>query len=389
MDLVPTGMAAGGDAIARDEDGRVVFVTGALPGERVRVQLTETRRDYARAVVADVLDASPDRVAPPCPELARGCGGCQWQHVAPDAQRRLKARIVADALRRLAKLPDPPVGEPVALTAEGYRTTVRAAVVDGRAGYRRHHAHDAVAVDSCLVAHPLLEDLLRDGRFGGADEVVLRCGARTGERLVLARPSAAGVVVPDDVTVVERGQRGWITEEVAGRRWRISAGSFFQARPDGADALAALVAAAAAGARTAVDLYAGVGLFAGVLADAGARVVAVEGDAGAVADARANLAELGRQARVVRADVARWTPRPAEVVVADPSRAGLGRRAAAVVAGCGARRVILISCDAAALGRDVGLLAGHGYGLVSTTPVDLFPHTVHVEAVSLLERADV
>src|SRR5262245_45627846 len=119
-----TGIAAGGDAIAREEDGRVVFVPGALPGERVRVELVEERRDFARARVLDVIDASPARVAPPCPELARGCGGCGWQHVEVGAQRELKTQIITDALRRIGKLEETPVLPAVELPAEGYRTTV-------------------------------------------------------------------------------------------------------------------------------------------------------------------------------------------------------------------------------------------------------------------------
>jgi 23S rRNA (uracil1939-C5)-methyltransferase len=174
---------------------------------------------------------------------------------------------------------------------------------------------------------------------------------------------------------------------VAGRHWRISAASFFQSQPDGADALAALVALAAdeiGTAATAVDLYSGVGLFAGVLAGRGWSVTAVEGSRDAVADAGVNLRD--EKATVVRADVNRWTPTAADLVVADPSRSGLGREGAAVVVATGAGRVVLISCDAAAFGRDAGLLTKAGYTLTSVTPVDLFPHTTHVEVVSVYDR---
>lgn len=381
LELSPTAMAAGGDAIARDPSGRVVFVTGALPGERVRVALVDERRDYARGHAVEVLGSSPDRVAPPCPELARGCGGCQWQHVAVDAQRRLKADVVADALRRVGRIEGVELEPTVELAATGYRTTVRALVVDGRAGYRRGGTHDAVTVDSCLVAHPLVADLLVNGRYGAASEVVLRAGARTGERLAAPVPHGAAITVPADV------RRDHLHEVVAGRHWRISAGSFFQSSPEGADALVALVAEAADGAGApgaAVDLFSGVGLFAGVLARRGWSVTAVEGSKDAVADARVNLRT--EDATIVRADVNRWMPAPADLVVADPSRTGLGRRAAGVVAATGARRVVLISCDAAAFGRDAGLLTAAGFALTSATPVDLFPHTHHVEVVSVYDR---
>jgi 23S rRNA (uracil1939-C5)-methyltransferase len=378
VEVVATAMAAGGDAIARDSDGRVVFVTGALPGERVRARITTAKKDFAKAAVVEVLDPSPDRVAPPCPALAAGCGGCGWQHVAVDAQRRLKRAIVVDALRRLARLPDADdrVDGGLALAADGYRTTVRLAVDhDGRVAYRRHASHDLVAVGDCLVLHPLLADRLAD-RFPGAAEVTLRCGARTGEVLVHPHPGD-----PD---------RPWFHEAAAGRRWRVSAESFFQVRPDGADALADIVVGAA-GERvaTAVDLYAGVGLFAGVLsARRGARVVAVEGAPSAVDDAAVNLADI--EGELVEADVTRWRPSGAavgvDVVVADPTRHGLGSRGADVVAACDPATVVLVSCDPAALGRDARLLDERGYGLERATPVDLFPHTTHVEVVSRFVR---
>ena len=372
-------MAAGGDAVARDDDGRVVFITGALPGERVRAELTEERRDYARSRLIEVLDPSPLRVASTCPELDRGCGGCQWQHVAVEGQRELKAGIAADALRRFGRIDPVPLQPTVALPPEGYRTSVRAAVEDGRAGYRRGRTHDVVTVDGCMVAHPLVAEMLVDGRYPGAHEVVLRCGARTGERLAAMVPAGGPALVPDDV------RSDHLHELAAGRRWRVSARSFFQGRPDGADALAALVARAAdemEASTRAVDLYSGVGLFAGVLADRGWSVTAVEGTASSVADARTNL---GEAVSVVRSDVNRWAPTPADLVVADPSRDGLRKRGVAVIAATGAARVVLVSCDPAAAGRDAGLLAAAGYDLTAVTPVDLFPHTTHVEVVAVYD----
>jgi 23S rRNA (uracil1939-C5)-methyltransferase len=181
--------------------------------------------------------------------------------------------------------------------------------------------------------------------------------------------------------------RGHIHELAAGRRWRISARSFFQTRPDGVDALAELVAAAAAESPSpgvAVDLYSGVGLFAGVLAERGWDVVAVEGAASAADDATVNV--LGLAVKVVQADVTKWNPVSADLVVADPSRSGLGRPGVATVAGTRAARLVLVSCDAASLARDAGLLAGAGYHLTSLTPVDLFPHSFHVEVVAVFDR---
>jgi 23S rRNA (uracil1939-C5)-methyltransferase len=370
-------MAAGGAAVARDEGGRVVFVHGALPGERVAVELTEEKPRWARGRVVEVLDASTDRVDPPCPHVLRGCGGCTWQHVAHDAQEALKASIVRDALVRLGGVEKPEIHAGPVLPARGFRTTVRAAVDQGRAAFRREHSHETITVDSCLVTHPLVEEILVGGRFHGAHEVTVRCGARTGERLVLTRPVGVPVEVPPDV------RSDHFHEEIAGVRFRISAPSFFQARPDGADALVAAVGDASAGAPDGlmIDAYGGVGLFAATVG-AGRPVTLVEWSSSAVADARVNVPD----AHVLRLDLHRWRPSPAALVVADPSRSGLGSAAVRTLARTGATHFVLVSCDPASLGRDTALLRAEGFEHDGTTLVDLFPHTPHVEAVTRFIR---
>jgi 23S rRNA (uracil1939-C5)-methyltransferase len=380
MELVAAAMANGGDAVARDGTGKAVFVRGALPGERVDVRIVADKAKYANATVETVIDPSPHRVNPPCPELARGCGACQWQHISVSEQRRLKEGFVVEAIER-SGVSCPTPGPTVELAPWAFRTTIHAAVTGGRAGFHRTRSHDVVKVETCRVAHPLLEELLVGGRYPGARKVLLRCGERTGERLAATTPSGLPVTTPGDV------RTDHFRESVAGRSWRVSARSFFQTRTDGAEALAAIVAAAADEAgppSTAVDLYSGVGLFAGVLAARGWSVTAVEGSQSAVTDAEINLGEC--DATVVRADVTRWTPTQADLVIADPSRLGLGRDGVGVVAATGARRLVLISCDAASLGRDVALLDGAGFSLTAVTPVDLFPQTFRVEAVTVYDR---
>lgn len=394
-ELHVTATAVGGDGVAREPSGRVVFVEGALPGEVVTAALVAERRDHARATVVDVVAAAPERVSPPCPFVAAGCGGCGWQHVAPATQRTSKAAMVADALRRLGRQPDPVVVAGPELPAEGHRTTLRGvADAGGRFALRRRHSHDLVAVPGCLVAHPLVAEVVAEGRFPPGAEVTVRAGARTGERLVVVdgEVDPSEVVVPPGARVVTgaelaAGRRAWLHEEVAGVRLRVSARSFFQAGPAGAEALVAAVGRAAGdpgeGVRLA-DLYGGVGLFAATVGRR-CRVELVEASASSVADARVNL--RGLDARVVRSDVARWRPRRRDVVVADPPRAGLGRAGVAAVAATRAPRVVLVSCDAGALGRDVRLLGEAGYRLVESRVLDLFPHTPHVEVVSRLDRS--
>jgi 23S rRNA (uracil1939-C5)-methyltransferase len=226
------------------------------------------------------------------------------------------------------------------------------------------------------------------GRFGTAREVTLRCGARTGERLAVLTPTAAGASLPADVEVVgddelSRGRQAYLHEEVAGRRLRVSARSFFQSSVEGAELLVALVTDALAGADDGplVDAYGGVGLFAATVGG-GRQVTVLESSPSALADARANLPG----ARVVAGEVARWRPAPAVAVVADPPRTGLGRQGTSVLAATGARHLALVSCDPASLGRDAGLLGEHGFRLEWSNVVDLFPGTPHVETVSRFAR---
>ncbi len=362
-------LVAGGAALARRSDGRIVLVDDALPGELVEVTVS-VRQRTERGTVVRILEPSVDRITPTCPHVADGCGGCDLAALGHVAQARAKIELVADGLRRLGRWLEPVVHAGPVLDPWGFRTTLRLAVDDGRAGLRRAASHTVVELDHCAVAHPLLDEMIADGRFGRATEVTLRVGASTGERLALVTPNRDHVTLPDDVRVVgadelAAGTRAWIHEVVAGRRWRISAESFFQTRPDGAAALVDVVTTMAADSLdadsgTLLDAYSGVGLFAGALLDGreGWRAVTVEHDRSSVADARVNLADL--DARMIATTVERLRPMRADVVVADPSRAGLGRAGAAVLAASHAPRIVLVSCDPAAAGRDIGLLGNSG-----------------------------
>lgn len=393
IDLETTAIAVGGESVARDDGGRVVFVTGSLPGERVRVEITDAKARFARGHVIEVLEAAADRTEPPCPNVERGCGGCDWQHVSPAAQTDLRNSIVRDVLARDGKVDEPLVELGASVPAAGVRTTVRGTVDDeGRFAFRRRRSNEPIGIDRCLVAHPLVEEIIAEGRFGTSKEVVIRVGARTGDRLVVVSPRrSAGVRVPAGVTVVgtdqlKAGKRAWITESVAGRKWRVSAQSFFQASPEGAEALISevqrFVDRWAPDHEHMVDLCAGVGLFAGtVSSNAPERsVVAVERNASAVADARRNLER--DQVRIVKVAMGQWRPSPADVVVADPARTGLAREGVQAVARTGAALCVLVSCDPGALGRDARLLGEAGFRHVGSRTLDLFGHTGQVEVVS-------
>lgn len=390
-------LVPGGVALARREDGRVVLVEGAVPGDTVTVELS-TRRGAAHGAVVEVVEPSPARIEPRCPHAREGCGGCDLAALGRDAQLEAKLDLVRDALRRTGRWSAPNVVAGPPLDPWGFRTSLRVAVRDGRAALRMRRSHELVALDHCLVAHPLLDELVHEGRFGDAHEVTLRVGAATGERLALVAPTSDGVLLPDDVRVIgtdelAAGRRAWIHEEVAGRRWRVSAASFFQTRPDGAAALVDTVRDLAGRVLqrdegTLIDAYGGVGLFAGALLHErpGWRALVAEQSKSSTADARVNLADL--DAKVVTTDVERLRAPSADIVVADPSREGLGRKAAHALVGALADRLILVSCDPAAAGRDVALLTGLGYRAKVSVVVDLFPHTHHVEVVTSFHRED-
>jgi 23S rRNA (uracil1939-C5)-methyltransferase len=384
VELRVTATARDGAGVARASDGRVIFVEDALPGELVRAEIHLIDRRWSRARVTEVLEASPDRIEVVCESQIAGCGGCDMLHVESLAQARMKQSIVVDQLTRAGV--DSPVPGLRLLGSDGGRTMVRAAVVDTRAGFRMRSSHEVVIPDDCGAIDDMAEELLVDGRYGDAKEVLIRVGSRSRERMVVVDGSSDDVAVPDDVLVVEQsdldsGRRAWIHEEVAGRRWRISARSFFQNRPAGAEALVAevseMVDELGADGRM-IDAYGGVGLFAGTIG-VGRQTTVVERSADAVADARVNV---GDQAKVVRVSVEKWKASPAEVVVADPSRAGLRDGGVRALVAAGPALLVLVSCDPSAFAQDARRLGDAGYRLDRWTVVDLFPLTSHVETVA-------
>ncbi len=378
-------MAAGGDAIAHLADGRVVFVEGGLPDETVRVAITTNKRDFARGLVMEVVQPSPHRVAPPCPELAKGCGGCGWQHAAPEAQLRWKADVVADALRRTAKLPDAVVRVGGGVSPWGYRTSMRLAVTpDGRVGLRAGASHRVVALDSCMVAHPMLAALLPSVRIAGGEELSLRVSVATGE--ATAWSSSGGMRFEGLAPHVAIGPEAVLFEDVAGVRLRVTAASFFQSGPAAAELLVATVKDVCGDALRdlhgpLLDAYGGIGLFAATLG--ASDLIVVENSKSSCADAKVNL---GERATVHSMPFEEWTPQHVELAVVDPARAGLGRVATNVLAATGAPVVVLVSCDPVSLARDTTLLAAHGYRHSGSTVLDLFPHTPHVEVATRFER---
>ncbi|OFJ55332.1 class I SAM-dependent RNA methyltransferase [Mycolicibacterium grossiae] len=393
LELTVGSPANGGSCVAREEGGRVVFVRGALPGERVRARITDERAKHWHAVTVEVLDASPDRVPSLCPIAGEhGSGCCDLAFAAPAAARRLKADVVANQLGRLGGVTWSGAGEPVDDAGPtGWRTRVRLATTpDGRAGFHRYHSDELVTDLRCAQVPAGLLDGIAEQRWPGGAEIhvvadddgvrhVVRTGPRTG------RSTAPTQVVEGAYEAVQR---------VRDRVWRVPVTAFWQAHRGAAALYSDLVEryAAVAPGMTAWDLYGGAGVFAAVLA-AGAgptgHVLTVDTSRGSARAARSALADLDGVEVVtdsVRRALSGRTERP-DVAVLDPPRTGAGREVIDALAATGVPRIVHIGCEAASFARDVGLYLGHGYEVADLRVFDSFPLTHHVECLAVLTRS--
>ncbi len=368
-------------------DGYNVFVAGGIPGERVVAEVVKVHRKYVSAKVVDVLEASPDRVEPPCPYYGE-CTGCQWQHLSYDAQLKTKREKVTDALQRVGDLADPPVSEVRPSPDQlGYRNHARFTINrDGALGFINRETRQFVRIDKCLLMHQGVNDLLKElqDHCGETTQLSIRAGKYSGDFLIqpyLAHPEI-GVLT---------GQKRY-TESVAGQDFLVSSPSFFQVNVEQAAAAADVVRDRLhlTAADVLLDAYTGVGTFAILLAPSVKRVIAVEESSAAVADAKQNAGDLQNLEFVLgrTEDVLRNLPVKPDVVVLDPPRSGCQPRALESLIEMAPSRVAYVSCDAETLGRDLKILCQGGYRLDEVAPLDMFPQTHHVECVALLSRGE-
>ena len=397
-------LAHGGEAVGR-LDGKAVFVAGGIPGERVRVEITEDARRFSRARLVQVLDPSPDRVAPPCPYYG-ACGGCHLQHIHYERQLALKTEVVRTQLQRVAGIAEPHVLPMVGMAEPwGYRNQVQLHVRGNAVGYQRPQSHAIVPVDRCLIAHPLLGTMWPREAPASVERVILRAGTATGERLALLEaatlPDVAALSLPAEVAIavdlnprlVALRHAPWFHERLLGREFRVSARVFFQNNTAGAERLIQQVGAwlELEPHAALLDAYCGGGAFMLSLLPSGGRCLGIESSSEAIADARLNARTTGAAERAYFevGDVGRalaQRPVRCDAVVLDPPRGGCSAEALAGIAATGARRIAYVSCDPATLARDIGRLARDGYRLERVQPVDMFPQTYHIECVALLER---
>lgn len=443
MEFTIEKLVYGGDGLARlpadaSGKGKAAFVPFVLAGEQVASTVIEDRPGFVRGRLDSVLRPSAARVPPPCPHFAV-CGGCHYQHANYAEQLRIKAEILRENVRRLAKLeltteiqvhPSPPWS---------YRNRTRVAIrhrsedpakADGfRLGYRRTASEEILAVEECPIVSPLLQraiaalwELGREGRIPEViQEVELFANAQDAKLLISfyqvsgnSRPNDSleafvallKGAIPECETVALFGERpgrssghsmhkaaeeqkprilsgpGSLTYNVSGHAYEVSPGAFFQSNRHLLADLVRIVTEGRGGG-TALDLYAGGGLFSLPLASQFQRLVSVESGNASFRDLRRNLPNY---AKAVHSTAEAYLQeagkklRP-EYVVVDPPRTGLGTKAARRLAECRAPRVAYVSCDPATLARDLAILTEGDYRVEAAHLIDLFPQTFHLETV--------
>jgi len=407
---------------------KTIFIPYVLPGESVEAAIVEDRPGFARAKLERLLTPSPLRTAPPCQYFGR-CGGCHYQHITYDEQLRFKSEILRETLRRTAKLDlaidiqthgSPPLN---------YRNRTRFHVrtkPEFSIGYFRPGSHELLPIRECPISSALinrgLQQLWSLGEAGkvpaeigeielfanGIDErfmveLYLRAGSNRTDLSAFARDLAAATPGSHGIVSFERlassapgaaqpksnvlyGE-GSMTYEVAGESYRVSAGAFFQTNRFLLPRVLELAVGQRAG-RLALDLYAGVGLFAVPLARQYERVVAVESSPLSADDLRANVpanVKVSPQSTEAYLTAVAGTLRP-DLIIADPPRAGLGSKVCEQVSKLGAQEIIYVSCDPATFARDLKQLASDGWSIAELRLIDLFPQTFHIEACTVLTR---
>jgi 23S rRNA (uracil1939-C5)-methyltransferase len=405
---------AGGRMMAR-QDGRVVFVAGALPGERVRALIMRRSGKVAWADTREVIEASADRREPPHDPR---CGGALYAHIQYGRQLQLKAEVITDAFRRIAKQTLSTDVDVVPSPETGYRLRARLHVQATRLGFLLEGSHvlcDAEAtgqlVPGAFEAVGRLREALGSA-LGACASVTISEGVSGRERVALCelRPDAdparfAGLPLVEGLTgIAVVARRGMFTcagqdrivdhardalGTAAKLRWTRQAASFFQGNRFLVGTLTQRVIELAAGDHF-VDLYSGVGLFALALAHRGAKGIAVEGDATSGQDLATNAEQAngGLEVRLgpVEDVMAGNAPDRLGVVVVDPPRTGLSPEVVQGLLRWEAPRIVYVSCDVPTLARDAALFIAGGYRLASLEALDMFPNTPHVECIAVFDR---
>ena len=382
-------VAHGGHFIAR-HDGAVIFVRHAIPGESCTIQITSTGSSFNRADVVSVEKPSEFRVQAPCSFANRnGCGGCDFQHISVDHQRKLKSDVIAEQFSRIAKMElrvdVEEVGESTHWRTRAIATTDR----NGKLGFYKSRSHSIAPVTDCIICVETMNFSEIASRDLKGDVRVEISASNTGERSIALAPTRG-----EEKARLTEGP-AVLHENVLGRALEVSQESFWQSHKKAPEVLtqAVLDFAQLKTGEHVLDLYGGVGLFSAAIVEAvgpTGHVDLIEGSKVATADAARNFVAYSN-ITIATGDVAKLLPRitAADVVVLDPPRDGAGKEAVAHIARLAPRAIVYVACDPAALARDTAYLADHSYSLVKVRAFDLFPMTHHIECVALYARAEV
>lgn len=382
-------VAHGGHFIARHE-GAVIFVRHAIPGEQCTIEITSTGSSFNRADVVSVSQPSEFRVVAPCQFSHRnGCGGCDFQHITPAYQRKLKSDVIAEQFSRIAKMDVQveveEVGAPIGWRTRAIATTNR----NRKLGFFKSRSHSIAPVDNCIICVDAMKFSEVATRPLKGDVRVEISASNTGERTIALAPTRG-----EEKARITEGP-AVLHENVDGRTLEVSQESFWQSHKDAPELLtnAVLDFAQLQSGEHVLDLYGGVGLFTAAIIDqvgATGHVDLIEGSKIATEDARRNFAQY-KNITVATGDVAKLLPRitSADVVVLDPPREGAGKDVISQLSVLNPRAIIYVACDPAALARDTAYLQDHSYSLAGLRAFDLFPMTHHIECVALYERAEV
>ena len=406
FDVLLEKLTYGGEAMGRLPDGRAVFVPFGLPGENVRVELTEDKKNFARGKLLEVIQASPERIQPKCKHFGL-CGGCHYQNLPYEKQLQAKTEILIDQLKRIGKIENPPVKPMVASPLEwNYRNNVQFHLTaEGKLGFINSKGNSSFPIEECHLPDTSIDAFWRELQFESnkdVERVSLRAGQDEELMIILESesPETPELEIEADVSVVHlfdehpvviAGQ-DYLTINILEKDFHVSATSFFQVNSKMAEKMVEhlLTCLPVSLSTTLIDVYCGVGLFSNFFAPKCEKVIGIESSESACEDFAINLDEFdnvdlyeGGAEEILPALVGRIA-NPTYAIV-DPPRAGIEKQTLDAIINIKPQIIAYVSCDPSTLARDAARLIHGGYRLVEVTPFELFPQTYHIESISIFE----
>ncbi|RLD04960.1 MAG: hypothetical protein DRI56_10310 [Chloroflexota bacterium] len=405
FEVTPTKFTYGGECLARLPDGRAVFIPYTLPGETIKIRLTEDKPRYARAELLEILSPAPERITPKCPHFMH-CGGCHYQHIPYPEQLKAKKDIIQDQLQRIGKIADAPIQNTVPSPSPwNYLNHIQFHLTpEGTLGFKAFRSEKIIPIQECHLADELISAIWPTLEFDyipGLEKISLRSGEGGEDALLILEssdPQPFEFSVDFPISAVSLGPEGHIVLsgdeftilEMGGFPFVVSAGSFFQTNTAVTELLVKhlIETLPLTPSTTLLEIYCGVGLFSLFLAPEVEKLIGIESSPSAAEDFMYNLAEFPN-VEFYEASAEEILPRltlSPDVILVDPPRGGVGLKALDGMLALEPETIAYISCDPTTLARDAHRLEKGGYKLKQVTPFDMFPQTFHIESVSIFER---